>query len=121
MSIPLGTINLSDHLVLDGLEAAQERADVFTRSLFGVTTRLKGPQFDGGKELRLVSENHITYAQVQEIKALQRSGESVVLVHPRGTFTVVVTAVDLTPDSELADPHNDPDLWYSGTVILMTL
>ena len=119
MSIPLGSIELSDHVVLDGIEVAPERADSFSRSLFGVATRIRGPQFDGGRTLYLVSNNHITYAQMLDIKELQKSGDAVALIHPRGTFTVVVTAVDLTPDTELVDPFNDPDLWYTGTVTIV--
>ncbi len=120
MSIPLGLIDLSDNLVLDGLESAPERADSYSHSLFGVATRVRGPRFMGGKTLYLVSKNNITYEQMLDIKVLQKSGEEVVLIHPRGTYNVTVTAVNLKPDTDhLVDPHNDPDLWYSGTVTII--
>jgi ABC-type transporter Mla maintaining outer membrane lipid asymmetry ATPase subunit MlaF len=43
----------------------------------------------------------------------------VTLTHPRGTFSVLILAVELEPDLLFVDPSaSGADPWYSGTITL---
>ena len=76
-----------------------------------------GPELSGGRPLTLQGENHFTLAQITAIKLLESSGVAVQLTHPRGTFTVIVVAVDSEPTNPYADQVSTD--WYSGTITLL--
>jgi hypothetical protein len=121
MSIQLGDLELSDHLILVGLDSSTMRATQISRSIYGVAIYNNGVALMGGIELSLLSQNHIYYDQLQALRLLEETGEAVSLVHPRGTYRVRITGNDLAPDREVVDPFNDPDLWYSGSIYLLTV
>ncbi len=120
MTVSLGGIVLSDDLVLEGLETARKVAYSSRRTLAGRHVLQVGPPLNGGRILSLQSENHITHAELLAIKAVEAVGAVVTLVHHRGVFSVLITAIELEPDSSLANPADDStDLWYSGTINLL--
>lgn len=121
MTVSLGGYALSDHLVLQGLEAAPALA-WSSRQTFGRTIIQLLP-IKGGRPVLLVSENHLTLADVQAINGLMAAGQDVQLVHHRGTFTVVIVGVDVTPDTPITNPDEEPGttnvIWYSGSINLL--
>lgn len=121
MIVSLGGYALSDHLVLDGLEKAPALA-WSSRQTFGRTVIQLMP-IKGGTPVSLISENHLTLAEVQAVNDLIAAGQDVTLVHHRGTFTVVVVGHELVPDTPVANPDEDPNtddvIWYSGPINLI--
>lgn len=117
MTVMLGSIVLSDHLILDGLESAPGVAYSARRTLGGRLAVQIGPTLVKGRTLTLVAENHLTMAQISAIKDIEAKGLSVDLSHHRGSFRVVVTAVDVEPTVAYADP--DLNDWYSGTITML--
>ena len=118
MTIPLGPVNLSDHLYLDGLVNSPVVAlSEPLRLLGGSAVTQIGPALSGGRPLALISDNHITHAQVAELEAIE--GTVVTLTHPTGSYTVIVASLDLEPDELLANPDSAPTLYYSGTINLI--
>ena len=116
MAVTLGTVTLSDHLTLTGLETSPDVAVNQRRTLTGrsVLQLLPTP---GGRTLVLEGTHHWTYAQIAAIKALAALGAPVALIHHRGTFTVVIVAVEVEPSIEYANPSGSD--WLSGTVTLI--
>lgn len=115
MTVSLGGLALSDHLMLDIGPAA---AAVNQRRLIGGAPCVQTDPSTGGRVLTLQGEHHFTLAQIESIRAMQAQGLPVDLVHHRGTFRVVITDTsDLAPSFALADPS--PDDWYSGTITLI--
>lgn len=120
MTITLGGITLSDHLVLLGIEEAPARAMSSQRTLGGRMVVAVGPSLTDGRSLSLQSENHLTLAQITSIKALEASGQTVTLSHPRGTFSVIVTGTpDVKPDIQLVNPASSTTQWWSGTITMI--
>lgn len=113
----LGTItDLSDDLVLDGLENAPGIVVNQQRTLTGVSVVQVGTNL-GGRVLVMNGINHFTLAQVNEIKALECTGQAVTLTHHRGTFNVLIVSATFTPARDLADPTDDD--WYSGEISMI--
>ena len=119
MTVSLGGITLSDHLVLLGIEEAPRRAMSSRRTLGGRMVVQMGPLLDRGRDLSLQSEGHLTLVQVSAIKALEAAGQPVVLSHPRGTFHVIVTGLEVEPDEQLVNPASTTLQWWSGTITLI--
>jgi hypothetical protein len=117
MTTSLGGITLSDNLILGGIESAPGIAFSAKRTLGGRQIVQVGPSLSGGRVLTLQGENHFTLGQVTAIKALSTSGASGAMVHARGSFTVIVTGVDVEPTIPYADPVSTD--WYSGTITLL--
>jgi len=117
MTITLGGTTLSDHLVLEGIEDAPAVAFSSRRTLGGRAVMQIGPTLTGGRELSLQSDNHITNAMVAAVKALQLLGQTVTLVHPRLTTTVLITEIQLEQDQPMVNPGaSGANVWYSGTI-----
>ena len=112
----LGTVELSDHLVLSGLETAPDIAVSQRRTISGESVIQTAP-VAGGRKLTLSGENSFTLAQIEAVKALAAMGQPVSLVHHRGTFTVLVAGTDVEPVEDHADPG--PDDWYSGDITMI--
>lgn len=113
----LGTIpNLSDHLVLDGLESAPLVVANQQRTLTGVSV-VQVAINQGGRVLTLNGQNHFTLAQVAAIKALEGTGQAVTLIHHRGTFIVLIVKAEFTPARDLANPTDED--WYSGEITMI--
>jgi hypothetical protein len=119
MAVTLGGVTLSDHLVIQGIETAPARAFGGQRLMGGAMHTDVGPALTGGRVLSLQSEFHLTQTDVDAIKELEAAGNAVSLVHPRGTFTVYITGVDVEPDEWLVDPDDADILWYSGIINLL--
>ena len=109
----LGGVVLSDHLILDGLENAPGIVVNQRRTITGKSVVQHAPVI-GGRAISLLSESHLTLQQVQDIKTIESNGVAVTLVHPRGTFSVIVTGVSVTQDEECVDL--DIDAWFSGSI-----
>jgi len=118
MTVSLGGITLSDHLVLNGLDEAPGIAWSSRRTIGGAAKTQK-QTVTGGRTFELNSEYHITYANMIAIKAKENAGAAVALVHPRLTCNVLIIGVSLEPDTELSNPASATDLWYSGTIKLL--
>jgi len=111
--IILGGVTLSDHLILEGLEIAQGIVINQRRTITGRSVIQSAPLV-GGRTLFLTSESHLTLQQVNDIKQLENAGLPVSLVHPRGTFNVLISGMDITQDEQCVDL--DVDAWFSGTI-----
>lgn len=116
MTVTLGGITLSDHLVLSGIETAPGVV-VNSRRLLGGALNIQTASVSGGRALTLSGENHFTLAQVSAIKVLEAQGQSVELIHPRGTFNVLIIGTPVEPEEQLADQPDDA--WYSGDINLL--
>lgn len=120
MTVSLGSVILSDHLILQGTEAAPGVSFSARRTLGGMMVVQLGPSLPSGRELALQSENHLSHADVAAVKALEALGQPVVLVHPRATVSVLIVGVDVAADTEFVDPAaGGADPWYSGTINLL--
>lgn len=117
MTVRLGTVDLSDHLILDGLESAPGVAYTARRLLGGRMHITVGPTLVRGRTLTLTAENHFTLAQISAIKEQESAGLPVTLTHHRGLFTVLVIEVAVDQTVRYSDP--DPDDWYSGTITMI--
>jgi len=111
----LGSLTLSDHLVLNGLESAAPIAWTARRTLGGRQVVQSMP-LSGGRLLTLIGENHFSLSDISDIQALAALNQPVTLTHDRGTFTVLIAAVDPEPAVLLADPESTA--WYSASISL---
>mgnify|MGYP000907484342 FL=1 len=119
MTITLGALTLPDNLVLLGIESAPAVSYSVRRTIGGRAVVQVGPPTPGGRTLQLQSEGHLGHANVAAIKAIEVAGQVVPLSHPRGTFSVLVVAVELEPDQQFVDPtESGADPWYTGTITL---
>ncbi len=109
----LGTVTLSDDLILEGLENAPLIAYSQRRTLAGESVVQVAPVL-GGRELALVGDNHFTLAEIEAVRALAEAGQPVTLTHHRGTFRVLVVSIETDPAVDHADPR--PDDWYAGRI-----
>jgi hypothetical protein len=115
MTVSLGGIALSDHLVLD--IAPAEVAYKQTR-LIGGASVVQVDGSTGGRTLTLSGANHWTLGQAEQIRALASAGMAVTLIHHRGTFAVlIVDTADLTPMRPYANPL-DSDR-YTGSITMI--
>lgn len=120
MTVSIGGMALSDDLVLDGLETSRPAA-VSVRKTLGLKTvvRSLAGETTGGRLLTLSGEYHFTLAELSAIRDLQATGSALSLVHHRGTFTVVILAIEAEPATVYANPGSDA--WYSATITLQEL
>ena len=116
MTVSLGGIALSDELILDGIETATEVVITQRRTLAGVSNLTADPA-PGGRQLQLQGDNHWDLAQVDAIRALRALMQPVQLVHHRGTFDVLIGAIDVDPSISYSNP--DDTTWYTGTVTMI--
>lgn len=115
MTVSLGGLALSEHLLLDIGPAS---AGMSQRRLIGGALLVQTDPATGGRSLTLSGENHWSLAQVEAVRALQSQGLPMELVHHRGTFAAVIADTsDLTPSFGYADPA--PDDWYTGSITLI--
>lgn len=112
----LGSVTLSDDLVLSGLETAPDIAVNQRRTLAGESVIQTAP-ITGGRTLTLAGENHFTLQQIQDVKALAAAGQSVTLTHHRGTFSVLITGTPVEQAIDYADPTAAE--WYSGKITMI--
>jgi hypothetical protein len=110
-TITLGGITLSDHLVLRGLRVPTVAVDQ-QRTKGGKLTALVN-RLSGGRTLEL--EGIFTAAQLNAVRAIE--GDEVTLVHPRGTFSVMVIGYDLDEVFERVDQQDDD--YEQGSIILL--
>jgi len=116
MTVTLGGIVLSEHLVLTGLENAPPVAYSQKRTIGGKSVVAVAP-VAGGRTLTLQGENHYTLAQIEAVQTIAQLGAPVTLVHHRGTFSVLITSIEVDPTTDYANPGaND---WYNGTITLL--
>lgn len=111
--ITLGGLTLSDNLRLLGLRADPVAVDL-QRSEGGVAHILTAP-LQGGRALQL--QGYFTSAQVDQIMAMANAGDPVELVHPRGTYSVIITGSTLADWIEYVEP--DPADFEEGTINLI--
>ena len=110
MSVSAGGLALSDNLLLRGLRGDPVAVDM-QRSEGGVAQILVAP-LEGGRPLAL--EGYFTAAQVDALMDMARIGEPVTLIHPRGTFSWLITGSSLEPWIDYVEP--DPNDFEFGTV-----
>lgn len=114
MTISLGGLVLNDNLLLRGLRSAPVAVDI-QRSDEGVSQILIAP-LEGGRALGL--EGYFSAAQVDQIEAMSKGLLPVTLIHPRGTFQVLIT--DLSELANWVDyVEPDPDDYETGTIQLI--
>jgi len=112
----LGSVTLSDELILSGLETAPDVVVNQRRTVTGESAVQVAP-IAGGRALTLSGENHFTLAEIQAVKALAAAGSAVALVHDRGTFSVLITGTPVVPTGDHANPGSDA--WYSGDITMI--
>jgi hypothetical protein len=117
MTVSLGGIALSDHLVLDiggaGVAFSQRR-------LIGGSSCVQVNGNSGGRQLTLGGVNHWTLEQVDQVRALEAAALPVTLIHHRGIFQAVITSTtDLKPMRAYANPIGADR--YSGTITLIEI
>jgi len=110
MTISAGGLALGDNLLLRGLRGDPVAVDV-QRSEGGVAQILVA-SIEGGRPLAL--EGYFTAAQVDALMDMARLKTPVTLVHPRGTFSWLITGSSLEPWIDYVEP--DPDDYEFGTV-----
>jgi len=115
MAVTLGGVALSDHLILEGLETSPG-VSIFSNRTLGGSMVSVPTQLDGGRTLTLSGENHFTLGEIEAVKSLEALGQTVTLEHHRGSFSVLITNVDVTP-TQYADPVDDD--WLSGTITMI--
>ena len=115
MTISLGGLTLSNNLLLRGLRSDPVAVDV-QRSDAGVAQVLVAP-IEGGRVLGL--EGYFTSAQVDALLTMAENRLPVQLVHPRGTFTVLITGSTLEPWVDYVEP--DPGDYEQGTINLLEI
>lgn len=118
MAVTLGGIPLFDDLVLQGLESAPLAVATVTTCIGGKAwVQSDGTDAVAGIALSLVGVNNFTLGQVIALQTLR--GQTVELVHHRGTYQVVV----LTTPDEPTFNHANPDAtaWYSGQITMITV
>lgn len=117
MTVSLGGITLSDDLTL---AIGQNAPGYSQRRLIGGASLVQADGSSGGRELILNSQRHMTIVQLEQIRALQATGQAQTLVHHRGTFQVLILDTsEMTEDDDYADPANDPDASVSGNITLL--
>lgn len=115
MTVSLGGIPLSDHLVLD-IGAAGVAWN--QRRLIGGASCVQVDGNSGGRQLTLGGVNHWTLDQVEQIRAMESAGMAITLVHHRGTFQVVITSTaELQPMRAYAKPLGSDR--YTGSINLI--
>lgn len=115
MSIPLGTVLLSDNTVLRGLDADTVSVSV-ERSDDGVALPLVAAM-DGGRELTLYGwfERQIE----DQVLELAKGCSPVQLTHPLFSGSVLITGTDMEDLIEYVDP--DPDDYRVGEINLLEI
>jgi hypothetical protein len=111
----LGSLVLSDDLILSGLESAPPVAWSARRTL-GKRQVVQSMPLAGGRLLSLQGDKHFSLKDLQDVLALAKLNQPVIMTHARGTFTILITAIDPEPAYLLADP--DPEAYYSATITL---
>lgn len=115
MTVSLGGITLSDHLILTIGPAGVAHSQ---RRLIGGASVVQADGNIGGRSLMLQGEHHWTLGQVEQLRSLEALALPVDLVHHRGAFTVlIIDSSDLTPSTDYANP-TDAD-WYSGSLTMI--
>ena len=112
----LGSLTLSDDLLLLGLDSAPPVASSQRRTLSGRSLVQVAP-LTGGRSLSLQSENHLSLSEVEAIQAIAATGQPVNLVHHRATIEVLIVGVEMTPAFDHANPESDA--WYYGEIFLI--
>ena len=115
MPVSIGAITLSDHLTLAGIDIAPVRITQ-RRTIAGRPITQSAPA-PGGRVLTLSGEHHWTYDQAAALRALAALAAPVTLIHHRGAFTVLITAIKLEPSIAYANPGGSD--WLSGAVTLL--
>ncbi|MCB2217994.1 MAG: hypothetical protein KQH59_18180 [Desulfobulbaceae bacterium] len=110
--ISLGGIALCDNLVLRGLRAA--RVVIDKQPTKGGKLIALANHLSGGRSLELYG--HYTTAQADALQAIE--GTDVPLVHPRGTFTVMIEGNDLVPLWDHLTTAADTDIEI-GSIFLL--
>lgn len=114
----LHTIDLAPDLLLQGLESRAMLAYSVIHTLGGKAyVQSDGVDLEVGQPVTLQGENQFTLAQLQAVQQL--AGQEVTLIHHRGTFRVLVTAVPEEPTHGYADPEAED--WYSGAIEMILL
>ena len=115
MPVTLGSITLSEDLILDGLDAAPVRVNQ-RRTLAGRPITQAAPM-PGGRTLTLSGEHHWTYDQAAAIRALSGIGQPVTLSHHRASLQVLIVGIELEPSITYANPSGSD--WLSGSITLL--
>jgi len=114
--VSLGSVILSDELLLTGLDSSVPVVVDAKRTLGGRQVVRTDPS-PGGRSLSLDGKNHFTYDQKDAVQELAALRQAVTLVHHRGTFTVLIVGVQLDPSPKLKDPLGTN--WLSGSILLL--
>jgi hypothetical protein len=112
----LGSVELSDELVLDGLETSPLLAYSQYTTIYGARG-LQSTVLSGGRTLELGGGKHFSLTDIWNIQALISAAAPVTMTHERGTFTVRVLAVE--PEPAVLRSNPDPDAIYEAVVTLM--
>ena len=121
MSVSIGAIVLSDHLLLPGVKNLPSRAGSVRQTISGKIIDQTIP-IGAGTQLVLTDPGDFglfSGTQIDAVNNLRATREQVVFVHHVGSWTVVVDEVDVIQSDGFADPGVD-DTYY-GTITLLVV
>ncbi len=123
MTIQLGNIILDDDLRLYGLEEAEDIQVSEMTSFDGTSDFLTMPR-GTSRPLSLVASldgedlnGAFLVSQINAIKSIIQAGQPTTLIHPRGTFSVLVRRIEgFVNVDDLVDVADDD--WCVATIIM---
>jgi len=125
MTIPLGSLALDNNVQLRGGDAISKVILNITKAIMGKTIITYSPA-PAGHQLELVAidkgthfEGFFLKSQIDAMKELRDTVQTVALAHYRGSYNVIITAVDVEPLGDIVNP--DDDWLYFGTIQLLTV
>lgn len=117
--VPLSNDLYWDNEFTEPLISQQEERTVLGNSIL-ITMPLSG-----GRDIRLkayrsgsIIQGYFTYAQIQQFRVLEQSGQQVVLIYESTTLNVVVKAGGVGVIPHIERPNPDSTDYYSGTLLL---
>ncbi len=119
--ISIGSVILSDHLILPGIKNIQKRASStrYTMSPGGSRAYIQSYARPTGQTIALVDDGNyglFTGTQIDDINIYKETGEKVSFVHHLGTWQVIVSEVAVEQSEGLANP-TDTDTYF-GTITM---
>lgn len=125
MIITLGALSLNSNLFLDGVDSMRLTTVSISRTILGKTIIQYGPA-PAGHELQLISSRNsnrlrgfFLQSEIDAMKVMETTVEQVTLVHPRGTWQVIVNGINVEPVFKVND--HPANCRLTGSIQLLTV
>lgn len=118
MSISIGAITLSDHLVLPGIKNLQKRAGSTRLTLGGRAVHQSIP-VSVGQQIFLSDDSGyglFTTSQIDAINAYKDAATEVEFIHHVGSWTVIIESVEVEQSDGISD-FTSTNTWV-GTITM---